>query len=1088
MKIFVSVVFITILTLTGFVQSYADDMDVFSAGISPDALIVFDLSVSMNWVIDGTMYIQSSQICNPLSPSPVAYYPTYGTLPISHTKPCTITNFASFPKYGDPSCSGTGGFFTTWTQANTWYGSWADCSRLANAKRAIFGLLDDNKDSLINIQDETSVGIRLGFMRFRGGDDIAGDYYLGNIRLGKKNTSGCTESTSSADALGLGSSYNDIFNRINCETANSNSNLYSMTPLASSLNEAKLYLDANKAADSAGACRKKFVILVTDGEDTYACTGNGQDGQTTQYMMRRESVAKAKALADGGYKVFVVGFGANVPDSLKNTLNWMAYYGGTDNPLVANLGNTSQYSIPSGSFYPSGITGCQDIASPDPGGLSLSGYAFFAQNASQLSTALTTIKNYIQQESQTNFSYSYSGSVASSVRVTDGNTVYIPSSEIPSWNGNLRAYQLNADGTLPIDAITHKITAAPIWSAGEKLNQKNPDDRKILTYSNGTLKTFLYANLTNVELGLPSDPAYDTARQSLINYVRGVGRAWKLGDILHSSPVFVGEPSRFFDDEGFNGTGGFYQANKDRTKVVIVGANDGMLHAFNASTGDEQWGFIPNSVLTSLQSMMSLHTYYVDSSPKVADAWFYNTSTDGTKSADEWKTVLVCGLRKGGKINVVLGTDSNNYTCIKDHTAAAENRPITGASWATYWAQQGTGGGTWVAGGYFAKTWRYFALDITDTLNPKYLWEFPKSTDLVTLAKVGQSWSEPVTGRVKMEDPNCDGETCTKADSTKPNYDPNHRHFLERWVVFIGGGFDLTNNTGKAFFVVDVKTGDIIKEFSGLVGMNYSFAAPPTAVDVNSDGFIDKVYIGDLGGQMWVFDVSFNGTTKKSESQWTGQRLFAFPVSDTENTGKHRIYYPPAVAFDRNMIPWVYFGTGDREFPNDLLNPNERFYAVKDSGAGNYPKTEDTDLLNVTSLNTFTPTSIDGWYVKLAKNSQTLEKVLAKPVVFNRLVYFTTYSPVDPCSMAGQSKLYIVEYLSGGGALEFDSLTDLEGSPSAQRSKNIGTGVPSAPVITVDVKGQASVTVGTTSDQVLSAQIFSPSKSKETLYWREVIP
>ena len=145
--------------------------------------------------------------------------------------------------------------------------------------------------------------------------------------------------------------------------------------------------------------------------------------------------------------------------------------------------------------------------------------------------------------------------------------------------------------------------------------------------------------------------------------------------------------------------------------------------------------------------------------------------------------------------------------------------------------------------GYSAKTWQYFALDITNTLSPQYLWEFPKSTDATTLAKVGQSWSEPVIGRVKVEG------ACGQCD---PNDSQKNCRLYERWVAFIGGGFDATNSTGKAFFVVDIKTGDIIKEFSGLTGMNYSFAASPTAVDTNSDGFIDKVYIGDLGGQMWV--------------------------------------------------------------------------------------------------------------------------------------------------------------------------------------------------------------------------------------------
>jgi type IV pilus assembly protein PilY1 len=286
--------------------------------------------------------------------------------------------------------------------------------------------------------------------------------------------------------------------------------------------------------------------------------------------------------------------------------------------------------------------------------------------------------------------------------------------------------------------------------------------------------------------------------------------------------------------------------------------------------------------------------------------------------------------------------------------------------------------------------------------------------------------------------------------------------------------------------VVDIKTGDIIKEFSGIEGMNYSFSAPPTAVDTNSDGYVDKVYLGDLGGQMWVFDVSFDGTNKKSNSQWTGKRLFLAPISDTE---KHQIYYQPAAAFDRNGTPWIYFGTGDRERPNDLSNSAERFYVVKDSGGGNYPRRE-TDLLDVTSSNTFTPTSKDGWYLQLEKTAEKSEKVLAKPVVFNRLVYFTSYvytAAANPCSTVGEGRLNIVEYFSGAGAFEVDDLSDFQGSPS-QRSKKIGAGIPSSPVIKVDLEGKASVTIGTTSGQVFSTQIFSPSKSKEILYWREVIP
>ncbi len=126
-------------------------------------------------------------------------------------------------------------------------------------------------------------------------------------------------------------------------------------PWPLSLGEAKIYLDAHKAADSAGACRQKFVILLTDGSDTYACGASGAECASDRYKNRREPVARAKALADAGYRVFVVGFGSTMPPYLQNTLNWMAYYGGTDNPNAANAGSTAGYSI---------VTGCNVSTNP----------------------------------------------------------------------------------------------------------------------------------------------------------------------------------------------------------------------------------------------------------------------------------------------------------------------------------------------------------------------------------------------------------------------------------------------------------------------------------------------------------------------------------------------------------------------------------------------------------------------------------------------------------------------------------------------------------------------------------------------------
>ena len=113
--------------------------------------------------------------------------------------------------------------------------------------------------------------------------------------------------------------------------------------------------------------------------------------------------------------------------------------------------------------------------------------------------------------------------------------------------------------------------------------------------------------------------------------------------------------------------------------------------------------------------------------------------------------------------------------------------------------------------------------------------------------------------------------------------------------------------------------------------------------------------------------------------------------------------------------------------------------------------------------------------------------MLAKPAVFNRIVYFTTYTYTetkDPCAVAGISKAYIVEYLSGGGALNVDDLSDFF-EHLHERSQEIGSGAPSAPVITINMKGKASVIIGTTSGQIFSqGGIFSYHQQRNSLLAR----
>jgi hypothetical protein len=976
MRRFIFTLFITASLFLNAVQSDADDTELFTVSVSPDVLIVLDLSGSMNEDPTG-------QSCN-----------TPG------------------------------------------------CTKLEIAKGAIEAILDDNKDGKINSTDEKNLGVRMGYMRF----------YQCSQEDSPNYNEGCNKLIKA-----LGSPYSSIWNSVSGEQAEG------WTPLSSACEESKKYLDDHKVTDNAKECRKKFVVLITDGWDTRACNAHRESCiDYNEYKRRRKSVAMAKAVADAGYQLFVIGFGANMPHYLKNTLNWMARWGRTDNP-ADNFGDRDAYN-PDGigdncadepsskikSHYlgddPNRYLDCKDPWDPgatlghyyaednDPGEKDLDGYAFIATNAEQLNRDLKTVFKYIVEKA-----FSFTAPTVPSVRLVENDVVYMASftpDETPFWKGDLKAYRLEQDGTLAVNPDGSPKNP-PLWEALEKLEGMKPSDRTVYTVKGGTRVSFDSTNISPADLGL--EPADRDGRDALINHVKGIDaydidgdsdksdkRPKMLGDIFHSAAAIVGEPSRFFIDETEYEYAGavqayaqFYKDNKDRPKVIMVGANDGMLHAFGAGDGFEKWAIIPGSLLPSLKSMKSSwdqyvstgtsppHLYYVDSSPKVADVWFYSSTDDRTKSASEWRTVLVCGLRKGGK--------------------------------------------------------KYLALDITNTLSPQFLWEFP--TDAATLAKMGGSWSEPAIGRVKVI-------VGSAAE--------------ERWVALFGGGLDPVDPTkGRAFFVVDIKTGAKIWEFSYDGGdarkqyMTHPLAAAPTAVDVNGDGYIDRVYIGDLGGQLWMFDLS-----QKDAALWTGQRLFTAPTSPSE---KHPIYYQPAVAFDKNGTPWVYFGTGDRELPKE--STAESFYAVRDDGSSPYPSYpySESDLKNVTTENTFTPpTTEKGWYIKL----DIKEKVLSRATVFNQLLYFTTYLPkegTDECKVGGTATLYVVYYLSGGGALSVDDLKDLQGIPTA-RSKVIGTGVPSAPVITMDTKGHASIIIGTTEGQVTSQPALSPTTNVEMLYWREVAP
>ena len=210
--------------------------------------------------------------------------------------------------------------------------------------------------------------------------------------------------------------------------------------------------------------------------------------------------------------------------------------------------------------------------------------------------------------------------------------------------------------------------------------------------------------------------------------------------------------------------------------------------------------------------------------------------------------------------------------------------------------------------------------------------------------------------------------------------------------------------------------------------MKYSIPSDIAQVDVNGDGKIERLYVGDMGGRIWRFDI---GDVNQTAS-WTGKIIF---------NASGKIFYPPDVTLEKDSsgnFEMLFFGTGDRENPKDTSFTNT-LYAVKDKNPTT-PLTESNDLVDVTQdllqdPNASQSDKLDllnqlkvknGWYIRLNQPINSGEKCLAESVVFAGAVYYTTFSPTlgspdDICLVGeGQGRIYALKYKTGNAAFNLD--------------------------------------------------------------------
>ena len=215
--------------------------------------------------------------------------------------------------------------------------------------------------------------------------------------------------------------------------------------------------------------------------------------------------------------------------------------------------------------------------------------------------------------------------------LANGSILFRGAFENNTWQGSLFAYDLVG----PIITQPPKMSALDKFAELETLNPDTYWQTRNIVFgaSNGGTK-FTWANLTPDERAVLGNDG-----EIIVNYVRGDrteeenGRRVRgslLGAIIRSNPVYIGGP--------------LTNSNSNRTPHVYVGANDGMLHAFDAATGEETWAYIPSMLLPSLPFLADypyIPTHYVDGALSAEDVKFPNSTS--------WNTVLVGGLGAGGK-------------------------------------------------------------------------------------------------------------------------------------------------------------------------------------------------------------------------------------------------------------------------------------------------------------------------------------------------------------------------------------------------------------------------------------------------------
>ena len=422
--------------------------------------------------------------------------------------------------------------------------------------------------------------------------------------------------------------------------------------------------------------------------------------------------------------------------------------------------------------------------------------------------------------------------------------------------------------------------------------------------------------------------------------------------------------------------------------VLFFSTNQGLLHAVDinlpaavgdSSGGDELFAFMPRRLLANVyqQSLDQTGASHIYGLDGTLTVWRQDKDNDGVINNAD-KVYLYLGMRRGG-------------------TA-------------------------------------YYAFDVTDPTQPVLMWQIDET--VAGFAALGQTWSG--LRRATIDD-----------------------NGTLRDVLIFGGGYDADQDTagtvrnpagddqGLGVYIIDAHTGALLTSVGpgtpaftkNAASMIYSIPADIRITDSDSNGIDDRLYFGDMGGQLWRIDI------KEGAAITNPAALSAYRIADlgldasgaATAASNRRFYYAPSVARVSRGGQLVYalsIGSGYRAHPLNA-DVDDKLFVVFDEHPDIGAPTLTPSLMNLSALYDASANLLEtgdstqqaaalgslkgksGWWIDLAPK----EKVLARVRIFRNRLFATTFTPEagDVCSGgAYTNRLYAVNLLDATSALPSD--------------------------------------------------------------------